>query len=43
MPDLEALQANVDMMRSLGFTKETLEVKKYADLSFVKEAASRLK
>jgi NitT/TauT family transport system substrate-binding protein len=41
-PDLEALQANVDTMRSLGFTKETLEVKKYADLSLVKEAAARL-
>ena len=41
-PDLNALQANVDTMRSLGFTKETLEVKKYADLSMVKEAAARL-
>jgi len=41
-PDLDALQANVDTMRSLGFTKETLEVKKYADLSLVKEAAARL-
>jgi sulfonate transport system substrate-binding protein len=43
MPNLDALQANVDTMRSLGFTKETLDVKQYADLSFVKEAASRLK
>jgi NitT/TauT family transport system substrate-binding protein len=42
-PDLDALQANVDTMRSLGFTKETLEVKNYADLSLVKEAAARLK
>jgi NitT/TauT family transport system substrate-binding protein len=42
-PDLDALQANVDTMRSLGFTKETLDVKKYADLSLVKEAAARLK
>jgi NitT/TauT family transport system substrate-binding protein len=43
MPDLAALQANVDTMRSLGFTKETLDVKQYADLSLVKEAAARLK
>jgi NitT/TauT family transport system substrate-binding protein len=43
MPDLDALQANIDTMRSLGFTKETLDVKQYADLSFVKEAAGRLK
>jgi sulfonate transport system substrate-binding protein len=42
-PDLDALQANIDTMRSLGFTKETLDVKQYADLSFVKEAAARLK
>jgi sulfonate transport system substrate-binding protein len=41
-PDLDALQANVDTMRALGFTKETLEVKNYADLSLVKEAAARL-
>jgi sulfonate transport system substrate-binding protein len=43
IPDLDALQANIDTMRSLGFTKESLEVKKYADLSLVKEAAARLK
>lgn len=42
-PDLAALQANIDTMRELGFTKETLDVKQYADLSFVKEAAARLK
>jgi len=43
VPDLVALQANIDTMRSLGFTKETLDVKQYADLSLVKEAAARLK
>jgi NitT/TauT family transport system substrate-binding protein len=43
LPDLDALQSNIDTMRSLGFTKESLEVKKYADLSLVKEAAARLK
>lgn len=43
LPDLDALQANVNTMRELGFTKETLDVKLYADLSLVREAAARLK
>ncbi|HEY3919658.1 MAG TPA: ABC transporter substrate-binding protein [Stellaceae bacterium] len=43
LPDLDALQANIDTMRALDFTKETLDVKQYADLSYVKEAAARLK
>jgi len=43
MPDLDALQANIDTMRSLGFTTETLDVKKYSDLSYITEAAARLR
>ncbi|HEV8016711.1 MAG TPA: ABC transporter substrate-binding protein [Stellaceae bacterium] len=43
MPDLDALQANIDTMRALGFTKETLDIKNYADLSYVTEAAARLR
>ena len=43
LPDLDALQANINTMRELGFTKETLDVKQYADLSLVREAAARLK
>ena len=43
MPDLDALQANIDTMRSLGFTKETLDIRQYTDLSYVQEAAARLK
>jgi NitT/TauT family transport system substrate-binding protein len=43
LPDLEALQRNVDMTRDLGFIKSSLDVKKYSDLSIVEEAAKRLK
>jgi NitT/TauT family transport system substrate-binding protein len=42
LPDLAALQANVDLQHRLGFLRAPLEVKKYADLSLVKEAAQRL-
>ena len=40
-PDLEALQANVDLQHQLGFLRSPLDVKKYADLSIVTEAAER--
>ena len=43
MPNLDALQKNVDLTHELGFTKGTFDVKKYADLSIVEEAAKRLK
>lgn len=43
LPDLEALQHNVDTVRDLGFVKKKIDIKKYADLSLVKEAAKRLK
>jgi sulfonate transport system substrate-binding protein len=43
LPDLDALQKNVDMTRDLGFVKSSLDVRKYADLSIVEEAAKRLK
>ena len=43
IPDLDALQRNVDMTRDLGFVKSSLDVKKYTDLSIVEEAAKRLK
>jgi ABC-type nitrate/sulfonate/bicarbonate transport system substrate-binding protein len=42
LPDLGALQANVDTQRRLGFLKASLDVKKYADLSITKEAAARI-
>jgi NitT/TauT family transport system substrate-binding protein len=42
LPNLDALQRNVDVVRELGFVKKPIDVKKYADLSLVKEAAARL-
>ena len=43
LPDLKALQANIDGMRDIGLMKDQVDVEKYADLSLVKEAAVRLK
>src|ERR1700716_478174 len=43
LPDLAALQKNIDMTKDLGFVKTNLDVKKHADLSVVEEAAKRLK
>ena len=43
MPDLNALQANVDTTQQLGFIKTKLDVQKYTDLSIIQEAAARLK
>jgi hypothetical protein len=43
VPDLVALQSNVDALRALDMIKGNVDVKKYADLSFAKEAARRLK
>jgi sulfonate transport system substrate-binding protein len=40
-PDLPALQANIELQRSLGFLKDNLDAKKLADLSFVAEAAKK--
>ena len=42
-PDLAALQRNVDICVDLGIFKSSFDVKKYADLSIVEEAAKRLK
>jgi len=43
LPDLDALQRNVDMTQALGFVHAHLDVHAHADLSLVKEAAARLK
>jgi sulfonate transport system substrate-binding protein len=43
MPDLAALQKNVDLTADLGFSNSKFNVDKYADLSIIKEAAARLK
>jgi NitT/TauT family transport system substrate-binding protein len=42
LPDLDALQRNVDLQVELGFLRKSVDVKKYADLSLVGEAAQRL-
>lgn len=43
LPDLAALQRNVDTVRELGFIKKHIDIKAHADLSLVQEAAKRLK
>jgi ABC-type nitrate/sulfonate/bicarbonate transport system substrate-binding protein len=43
MPDLVALQRNVDLTRDLGFIKASFDVKKYVELGVVEDAAKRLK
>jgi sulfonate transport system substrate-binding protein len=43
LPNLDALQHNIDTTRELGFAKKPIDIKKYADLSLVKEAVARLK
>lgn len=42
MPNLEALQRNIDTAHELGFLRQTLDVKAYSDLSLLQEAAKRL-
>lgn len=42
-PDLVAIQRSVDLLKEFNFLKEPLEVKKYADLSLIEDAAKRLK
>jgi len=43
IPDLAALQRNVDLTKELGFAQSSFDVKAYSDLSMVEEAAKRLK
>jgi NitT/TauT family transport system substrate-binding protein len=43
MPDLDALQKNVDMTKELGFVNASLNVKAHSDLSLIEEAGKRLK
>src|SRR5215470_868586 len=42
VPDLAALQRNVDLTRDLGFIKASFDVNKFADLSLLQDAAKRL-
>ena len=43
IPDLAALQKNLDMTKDLGFMRASLDIRKYTDLSIIEEAAKRLK
>jgi NitT/TauT family transport system substrate-binding protein len=43
LPDLGALQKNVDMTKDLDFVQASFDVKAHSDLSLVQEAAKRLK
>jgi sulfonate transport system substrate-binding protein len=43
LPNLGALQKNVDMTKELGYASASFDVKAYSDLSMVEEAGKRLK
>jgi sulfonate transport system substrate-binding protein len=43
LPDLQALQRNVNSQRDLGFIKADFDANSYADLTLIREAAARLK
>ena len=43
LPDLKALQENIDLQHQLGLVKATIDVRKHADLSIVQQAARRVK
>ncbi len=43
MPDLKALQNNVDTVKELGFIKTRVDIGKHSDLSLLKEAVARQK
>lgn len=42
LPNLEVLQANIATQHELGFLKSEFDVKQYADLSLIEEAANRI-
>jgi NitT/TauT family transport system substrate-binding protein len=42
MPNIAALQDNLQLQKQVGFLKDDIDVKKYSDLSMVTEAAKRL-
>jgi sulfonate transport system substrate-binding protein len=43
LPNLQAMQSNINKQKELGFLKGDIDVQKYADLSITKEAGERLK
>jgi len=42
LPNMDALQSNIDTLTQLGCLKSRIDVRKYSDLSLVAEAAKRL-
>ena len=42
IPDLAALQKNLDMTKDLGFMRSGMDVSKFTDLTIVEEAAKRI-
>ena len=42
LPDIKALQANIDVQKDLGYLKTSIDVKKYAELDLVRAAAKRI-
>jgi NitT/TauT family transport system substrate-binding protein len=42
VPNVEALQKNIDQMRELGFSSQKIDAKRYVDLSFTEEAKKRI-
>jgi sulfonate transport system substrate-binding protein len=42
IPDLDALQKNVDVTKALGFVHVSIDVKAHSDLSLIEDAAKRL-
>ncbi|HLI20782.1 MAG TPA: ABC transporter substrate-binding protein [Stellaceae bacterium] len=42
MPNMKALQANVDMAQTMGIVKQHIDVAKVTDLSYIEAAAKRL-
>ena len=42
MPNLEALQKNIDLQKDLGLLKASIDIKKFSDLSLAEAAAKRM-
>jgi ABC-type nitrate/sulfonate/bicarbonate transport system substrate-binding protein len=42
-PDLDAIQRSIEMLKEFNFVKADLDVKKFADLSLIQDAAGRIK
>jgi sulfonate transport system substrate-binding protein len=43
IPNVDAIQKNVELQKELGFAQASIDVAKYTDLSYIREAAARLR